>query len=90
MVWLPNEKRNEDEGKTFFESQEQNNYSGEWTDMKLIRIEDKLHADLLLLKAIHSHKNLTETIRYEMNLAKHDRVFLDHMFKKGVVKEWAQ
>jgi len=55
--------------------------------MKLIRIEDKLHADLLLLKAIHSHKNLTETIRYEMNLAKHDRVFLDHMFKKGVGKE---
>jgi len=54
---------------------------------KIIAVEDDLHADLLLLKAIHKHKNLTETIRYEMNLAKHDRAFLDYMFEKGVGEE---
>lgn len=52
--------------------------------MKLLYVEDDVHADLLLLKSIHGHKNMSETIRYEMALAKHDAQFFDRMRDLGV------
>ena len=52
------------------------------TKINIIVVEDEVHADLLLLKAIHGHKTLSDTIRYEMSLAKHDRPFFAYMRNK--------
>ena len=55
--------------------------------MKQIRLDEDVHADLLILKAIYGYRSLSKAIRHEMNLAGHKKDFFEYMAKKGIVKE---
>ena len=49
--------------------------------MKSVKIEDDLHADLMILKGVLQKKNLTETIRQALNSAGYSELFFEKMLE---------
>ena len=46
---------------------------------KSIQVEDDVHADLMILKGIFSSKNLSKTIRKELNHAGHNQAWFERI-----------
>ena len=52
--------------------------------MKLVRLTEDVHADLLLMKSIKQCKNLSDTIRFILHHAGYSEAFFDRMRELGV------
>ena len=46
---------------------------------KSIQVEDDVHADLMILRGVFGSKNLSETIRKEMNHADHNKAWFERI-----------
>ena len=46
---------------------------------KSIQVEDDVHADLMILRGVFGSKNLSETIRKELNHAGHNKAWFERI-----------